>query len=142
MQAVSAQVVHLVDVDGSGEDRANESQGGRVGSSDQYIEHFFGFDLPVSLQHIGQWSSGLEEFGGEGFVRRQSWQLHVFDRVTEGPVTEVVQQGRDEQDFGGVEIDGFAEPGITSQLPDIPQRVVEDTQRVLEACVSGSGINL
>ncbi len=70
--------------------------------------------------------------GGKFLVRRKVVEPHVFDRMAEGPMPDVVQQGRAQQDFGPVTIDHLAEAGILAELPQVTHGVVKHAERVLE----------
>ena len=78
---------------------------------------------------------------GKLLVRRQIAQAHVFDRMAERPMSDVVQQSRAQQDFGPMAIDHFAEARIFAELPEIADRVVKHAQRMLEAGVRRTGID-
>ena len=141
VQAVSTQVVHLVDVDGAREDRTDQSHGGGIGASHQHIENLVWVNVPVALQDDCQRAVLAKKLGRERLMGRQTGKFHVLDRVTIRPVSQIVQQRGGQQHLGGMTVDNFTEPGIASQLPDVAQRVVEDAQGVFESGVGCSGVD-
>ena len=141
VQAVAAQVVHLVDVDRSRQNRTQQAAIRGIGAGHQNVQHLLGCHTPLRLQHPGERAAIGQELGRKDLVGRQAGQLHVLDRMAIRPVTQVVQQRGHQQYLDTVPIHDLAEPRIASQLPDVLQCVVVHAQGVFEPRVRRTGID-
>ena len=113
MQGIAFQIVDLVDIDRTAQHRLQDCNrfaalmvrvietNRRVGQKRSNIGRS---KLPVLLDRFGQFSTGNQSFG-QGFVARYSGQSHIFDRVAEGPVPNVMQQSCDKKKLRLVFID-------------------------------------
>ncbi len=141
MQAVPIEVIHFVDVDRARKDRMQQAARRRFVPRGHNVEHFFRLDLPLLPQHDAQLARLREKMGGKFLVRRQIVESHVLDRMTKGPMPDVVQQSRAQQNLGPVPINDLAKSRVLAQLTEIADGVVKDAERMLEPRVRGSRIN-
>ena len=65
----------------------------------QQGHHVARVDAPVVPQRVGNLAF-QQKAVGEQLVARHAGQLHVFDRMAERPMAQVVQQGRDDEQLG------------------------------------------
>ncbi len=141
MQAVAFEVIQFVDVDRAGQNRSQQPELRLVAAGDEHIEDFVGADSPVVGEDLRELGAGGQELGGMRFVWGHVGQAEVFDGMTERPMPDVVQQRRDQQQLGMMRIDQLAESLVVAQLREVADRVVKDAEGMLEARVSGSGID-
>ena len=140
MQAVAGEIVHLVDVDRSREQRLQDAGGGIGGGARDQFRHAGGSEPPVVGEHRGHVT--LRDDGGhQRLVPGQLRQPQVLDRVAVGPVAHVVQQRRGHERRGVGLADGRDEPVVAGQPPQKLQRQPVGSQRVLEPGVHGPGID-
>ena len=113
----------------------------RVAAIGQNLEDFRRLDVPILAKHAGQFAVVSQKMGGEFLVRRQIGKRHVLDRMAEGPMSQVVQQGRRQHDLGPVRVDDLAKAGVLAELQQVPHGVVKHAQRMLEPRVRCPRIN-
>ena len=113
MKAVAGQIVHLVDVDGAGEEGVEDAARG-VGrcARDQPGDACRG-DLPLRREHRGD-RPRRDQILDKRFVPRHLRETHVLERVTVGPVPDVVDECRGQKRGGIVAVDHGGEAGIVS----------------------------
>ena len=140
VKAVAEEIVHLVDVDRAGKHAGQQLARAIAGLLAQQRNHIAGVEPPLPAKRIGQVTL-QEEAVGEQLMRRHAGQVNVFDGVAEGPVPQIVQQGRDDQQFGVLGANALAETLVVGQLFQQQQGQAVDAQRVLEPCMQRSRID-
>ena len=78
-------------------------------------------NAPVIAQGVGD-RAFQQEAVGKQLVLRHARQTDVLDRVAEGPMAQVVQQGRRDQPLGIPALHQSGEPIVMRQLLQIQQR--------------------
>ena len=131
VEAVTSEVVHLVDVDRAGEQRVQDAAG-RIGgrARDEGCDAGRG-EAPGPVQHRGRLAAG-EDALHERFVPRKPGQPDVLDGMTEGPVADVVHEGRHQECRRVVLVDDGYEPGVVFQPGEKLDRPSIDAQGMFQ----------
>ena len=124
VEAVAAEVVHLVDIDRPREQRVQNPAGRIGGRVDDQGGHAGRIEAPRSGEHGGRFAPG-ENAVHERLVAWEAGHPHVLDRMAEGPVADVVHERRhqkrrgvglgDDRDESGIVL----EPGKKLEGPPV-----------------------
>ncbi len=140
VQAVAKQVVHLVDVDRTGQQARQQPALGVPRLAREQGHDVAGLNRPVVAQRVGNLAFQKKTVGKQ-LVLGHASELHVFDRVAKRPMSQVVQQGRGNEQLRIAGRDDLGEPSVVGKLPQKQQRQPVHSQRMLEPRMVGRWIH-
>ena len=131
VEAVAAEVVHLVDIDRPREQRVQNAARRVGGRAHDEGGHAGRIEAPRFGEHGGRFATG-EDVVHECFVPGKPGQPHVFDRMAEGPVADVMHQRRHQKRRRVGLVDLRDKPGVVLEPRKKFERPPVNPQRVLE----------
>ena len=80
-----------------------------------------GIDPPIVANHVRDFAFEQETVR-EKLMARNARELDILDRVAKWPVTQVVEQGRDQQQFSVSSLDDTGKAFVACQSPQVAKR--------------------
>ena len=140
VQTVSRQIVHFVDINRTRKQASQHTRGNGVRLALQQRRHICRINAPVVSQDGCNLVPHNEAFR-KRFVTRDASVSDVFQWVTKWPMPHIVQQRRDDEQFGIRRSYHRCEWLAIRQLLQIQQRHPIHTQTVLESRMMSGRVN-
>ncbi len=98
-----------------------------VAAARDQVGDVLGLERPILADRVGDFAVG-DESAGEQFVVGDVGELQVFDRMAEGPVADVVEQGGDQESLGVGWADGGGESFVRAEPGEKFERDLVDAE--------------
>ena len=140
METVPVEIIHLVDIDGTGQHALQQTHPGRPRLAGQQPHNFARRNIPLLPQSVGNLAF-QEEAVGEHLVVRYARQTDILNRMAKGPMPQIVKHRRDQKHLRVMRRHRGGKACVEGEPLEIQQRHPINAQGVFEPSVVGGGID-